>query len=104
MTPALEVIAPGVHTTVQDVGRVGYQDVGLPTSGPLDRVAMRLANALVGNPQGAATLEILLQGPTLKVRADSMRIALVGATGGIDIKSDPPRTIPAGTSVRLKRD
>jgi allophanate hydrolase len=104
MTPSLEVIAPGVHTTVQDAGRVGFQDVGVPTAGPLDRIALRLANALVGNPQGAAALEILLQGPTLKVRAESVRIALVGATNGIEVKSEPARTIPAGQSVQLERD
>ena len=103
MTPALEVIAPGVHTTVQDTGRIGYQDVGLPTSGPLDRVALRLANALVGNPQNAAALEILLQGPTLKVRAESVRVAVVGASAGIEVKSEPPRVIQAGESARLKR-
>ena len=52
MTSSLEVIAPGLHTTVQDLGRIGYQNVGLPASGPLDRVSLRLANVLVGNPPG----------------------------------------------------
>ena len=104
MMQALEVIAPGPHTTVQDRGRIGYQDVGLPTSGPLDRISLNLANALVGNDPGAPALEMLLQGPTLKVAAESVRIALVGCTAAIQIRSGTPRTIPAGQSVRLTRD
>ena len=50
MTAALKVLAPGLHTTVQDLGRVGYQDIGVPVSGALDSFSLRLANALVGNP------------------------------------------------------
>src|SRR5215212_9638544 len=100
----LEVIAPGLHTTVQDLGRIGFQDVGLPASGPLDRVSFRLANALVGNPSNTAVLEILLQGPTLKVAADSVRIALAGSAVEIEVRSGAPRRIPAGQSVTLVRD
>jgi allophanate hydrolase len=100
----LEVIAPGLHTTVQGVGRVGFQDIGLPTSGPLDRVSFRLANALVGNAADTAALEILLQGPTLKVAAESVRVALVGAAAEIEVRSGTPRRVPAGESVTLVRD
>lgn len=100
---ALEVIAPGLHTTVQDLGRSGFQDIGVPTSGPLDRVSLRLANALVGNPAGSAVFEMLLQGPTLKVAAESVRVALVGSNAGIDIRAAVPRRIAAGESVRLER-
>ena len=74
MTAALKVIAPGLHTSLQDDGRRGFQDVGVPVSGPLDRVALRLANALVGNPQDTAALEILVQGPTLEVMSQSVRL------------------------------
>ena len=104
MMPALEVVAPGPHTTVQDLGRRGFQDVGVPASGPLDRVSLRLANALVGNPAGTPALEMLLQGPTLKVLADSVRVALVGCTAGIEVRSHKVRRIAAGRSVRLLRD
>lgn len=104
MTPHLEVIVPGLQTTVQDVGRIGFQDVGLPASGPLDRISWRLANALVGNPPGTPALEMLLQGPTFGVRADSMRIALIGGNADIAIGSDDARIVPAGRSVRLMRD
>ncbi len=104
MMPALEVIVPGLHTTVQDLGRFGYQEVGVPPSGPLDRVSLRLANALVGNPPGTPALEMLLQGPTLKVTADSVRLALVGCNAAIEVRSGNARIIPAGRSVRLARD
>src|SRR5256885_1197730 len=69
---AIEIVVPGAHTTIQDLGRIGFQDIGVPRSGPLDRVSFRLANALVGNPHGAPALELLLQGPTFKVLADSI--------------------------------
>ncbi len=49
MNPILRVKSPGLHTTVQDLGRDGFADVGVPPSGALDAVALRLANALVGN-------------------------------------------------------
>ncbi len=104
MMPSLEVIAPGLHTTVQDRGRFGYQEIGVPASGPLDRISMRLANALVGNPPATPVLEMLLQGPALKVRAESVRVALVGCNAGIEIRSGAARVVPAGRSVRLARD
>ena len=47
MTGGLKISAPGVHTTVQDFGRVGYQDMGVPVSGALDPESLRLANVLV---------------------------------------------------------
>jgi biotin-dependent carboxylase-like uncharacterized protein len=100
---ALQVIAPGVHTTIQDQGRIGYQDVGVPVSGPLDRISLSLANALVGNAPGTAALEMLLQGPTLKVMAESVRIALVGCNANIEMRSGDAGIIPAGGSVRLER-
>ena len=103
MTQALEVIAPGLHTTVQDLGRIGYQDIGVPASGPLDRISLNLANALVGNRPGIPALEMLLQGPTLRVIAESVRIALVGCSAGIEMRTGDARTVPAGQSVRLTR-
>lgn len=103
MTGELEVIAPGLHTTVQDLGRIGFQDVGLPASGPLDRISLRLANALVGNPPGTPALEMLVQGPTFAVLADSVRVGLVGGNADIEIGPDHARVIPVGRSVRLVR-
>ena len=50
-------------------GRVGLWNVGVPPSGPMDALAFRLANALVGNPEGAAGLEFAITGPTLRFHA-----------------------------------
>ena len=54
MIPVLKIVSPGFHSTIQDEGRRGYQHVGVPVSGALDRDGFMLANALVGNAKGAA--------------------------------------------------
>jgi biotin-dependent carboxylase-like uncharacterized protein len=103
MMQALEVIAPGLSTTIQDAGRIGLRDVGVPASGPLDRISFRLANAVVGNYSDAPGLEMLMLGPTLKVLAESIRVALVGSNANIEIGRDNLRRIPSGRSVTLAR-
>ncbi len=81
-TNAIDVIEPGTQTTVQDYpGRLGYWQVGVPPSGPMDALAFRIANELVGNSEGAAGLEIAVTGPALRFRADAL-IALTGADFG----------------------
>lgn len=76
---AIEVLEPGTWSSVQDFpGRLGYWDVGVPPSGPMDDFAFRLANRIVGNHESAAGLEFTLQGPTLRFHSDSV-IALAGA-------------------------
>ncbi|MGY3141060.1 hypothetical protein ACVW02_002629 [Ewingella americana] len=61
---AVEVIAPGTYSSIQDYpGRLGYWDIGVPPSGPMDDFAFRLANRIVGNHLDAAGLEFTLQGP-----------------------------------------
>ncbi len=74
----LEVLEPGLLTTVQDAGRKGWARYGVPPSGPLDTAAFAAANALVGNAPGAAALEITLTGPTLRVSREGL-IAVCGA-------------------------
>jgi urea carboxylase len=76
---AFDVLAPGVQTMVQDwPGRLGHWDVGVPPSGPMDARALRLANRLVGNAEGAPALEITVAGPTLVARCD-LQVAVAGA-------------------------
>ena len=103
MNPILRVQSPGLHTTVQDLGRDGFADVGVPPSGALDAVALRLANALVGNEPNAAALEILVSGPTLEVIADLVHVAFVGGTAGISVQDAHHRNIAPGRSVHLRR-
>lgn len=83
---AIEVLSGGTQTTVQDFpGRLGFWNVGVPPSGPMDSLALRLANRLVGNKGGAAGLEIAVSGPTLRFGCDAV-IALGGAL--MDAKVD----------------
>jgi urea carboxylase len=75
----LEVISAGTQTTVQDFpGRQGYWAVGVPPSGPMDNRALRLGNALLGNPTDAAGLEITMSGPILRFNTDAV-VAVTGA-------------------------
>jgi KipI family sensor histidine kinase inhibitor len=72
------VVRPGLLTTVQDEGRWGHQSSGVPVAGALDRVSARTANALAGNEPGAATLEVTLVGPELRIDC-AARLAIAGA-------------------------
>jgi urea carboxylase len=75
----VEVIDPGTQTTIQDFpGRLGYWNVGVPPSGPMDALAFRIANRLVGNKESAAGIEIAVTGPSLRFECDTM-IAITGA-------------------------
>ena len=74
----IEVIKPGLATSVQDAGRPGYYNIGIPISGALDQYAFRAANLLVGNDEGAAALEATLLGPELLFRAPAI-VAVTGA-------------------------
>jgi urea carboxylase len=102
----IEVIEPGAETSVQDwPGRLGAWDVGVPPSGPMDDLAFRLANRLVGNPEGAAGLELTLLGPTLRFRVPA-RVALTGAALETDLDGAPVPwwesfDVPAGGVLRL---
>lgn len=84
----IEVVAAGTATSVQDYpGREGYWDIGVPPSGPMDDVAFRIANRLVGNAPEAAALECTLSGPTLKFHADAI-VALTGALTPVTLDGD----------------
>jgi allophanate hydrolase len=102
MTAGLKVLTPGLHTTVQDLGRPGYQAIGVPVSGALDGVSLRLANALVGNSPGTPALEVLISGPSFEVTADTVRVALAGAGASLAIGAEKAH-VEAGQSVTLPR-
>lgn len=91
------VIEPGPMTTVQDLGRFGWQRFGVPVSGALDQTACRTANLLVGNPEEAALLEITFLGPKLEILAD-VELALTGAQAQLLVNNEP---IPAYRSFRV---
>ena len=100
MSAALVIEDGGLHTTVQDLGRFGFQALGVPVAGALDADAMRLLNALVGNQPGTAVLEYLLGGLQLSVAASSVRIA---ASTSVHVAGASERTVPAWHSARLRR-
>lgn len=103
MIHILKVITPGFHTTVQDEGRRGFQHVGVPVSGALDRYGFMLANALAGNAQNAACLEIIGSGPELEVVGASVRLALVGSGGGLEISGRENPFVRSGQTTRLTK-
>ena len=74
----LTVLAGGLQTSVQDLGRFGYRHLGVGVSGALDGYSLRVANALVGNPPSSSALEITLAGPRLRFDR-AARIAITGA-------------------------
>ena len=98
---SLHILRPGLLTTVQDLGRPGYQHIGVVVSGALDAVALRVANLVVGNTEDAAGLEITLLGPTIRFEADHL-IALTGADLSPTLDGQPmpmhrPVAVRAGT-------
>ena len=104
--PSLDVLDSGTQTTIQDFpGRLGYWDVGVPPSGPMDGLSFRLANRLLGNSSNAAALECTVAGPTLRFRT-ATRIALSGADMGATLDERPIELlkaidVPAGATLRM---
>jgi biotin-dependent carboxylase-like uncharacterized protein len=94
----VKVINPGLSTTVQDLGRPGYFHLGIPIGGAMDRLAMRAANLLVGNDEGAAGLEAVFVGPELEFARDAV-IAVTGAE--MPIKIDGVEQ-PSWTALKIK--
>ncbi|SIS93311.1 urea carboxylase [Alicyclobacillus vulcanalis] len=92
---ALEVVDGGLQSTIQDwPGRTGLWDVGVPPSGPMDALSMRIGNRLLGNPEGAPALELTLRGGAYSFRAD-VWICLTGADMQATLDGDPvPRYQP----------
>lgn len=102
---SLEVVAAGPLATVQDLGRHGYQRHGVPVGGAMDTDALRIANLLAGNPQGAAGVELTLPGATLGFRNAAL-FALSGADfqarlDGVPVPPGRAAWAPAGATLSL---
>jgi urea carboxylase len=103
---AFEVLDGGMQTTIQDYpGRLGYWHVGVPPSGPMDALALRIANRLVENGEDAAALEMTTAGARLRFDVDAW-VALTGADMGATLNdAAAPRwerfAVPAGSVLRL---
>jgi antagonist of KipI len=102
---SIEVLSPGLLTTVQALGREGFRHLGVGFGGALDPGAHAIANLLAGNVASAATLEIALAGPTLRFE-HAARIALCGTAFDADIDGEPlpgwhRADLPAGSVLRI---
>src|SRR5664279_2089228 len=97
-TCGCHVLEPGMLTTVQDDGRWGLQNMGIPVSGAMDRQALALGNLLVGNKEGTAALEITLSGPRLVFTTDAL-VAVTGADMGLQVDG---RDVPAWTAILVR--
>jgi antagonist of KipI len=99
------VLKPGLLTTVQDLGRYGWQRHGVIVSGAMDPFALRLANLLVGNDEGEAALEMTWIGPELKFETDSL-IAVTGGNLNPSVNGQPvpiwrPVLVKSGSVLRF---
>lgn len=111
MKARLRVEVPGMLTTVQDLGRVGYEHMGVPPSGAMDPGALRMANALVGNAPNSAALEFTVLGGRLTVLDADCAIAFAGtatlhiaATGALPARALTPwqsHRLPAGATLTI---
>jgi len=104
---SLRILRPGLLTTVQDRGRYGLQHLGVVPCGPMDPVALEIANSLVGNRGDEAALEITVLGPEISFEADVL-VALCGAEmearlGGVAMPSDRPVLVSRGTVLNARR-
>ena len=102
MNGGLKVLSPGLYSSVQDLGRIGWQRLGVPVSGALDAAALRLGNALVGNPENTPALEMLGSGPSLEVLAESARVAVTGASATL-VMANGNAVVPGWGSLTLRR-
>jgi antagonist of KipI len=101
----IKVITGGMQTTVQDLGRIGHQAQGVPVGGAMDRVALRIANLLVGNTEDCGALETTIMGPALRFDTDTL-IALTGvnldaAIEGVSVPLWHPVWAERGTTLRF---
>ena len=103
----IRVLVPGLLSTVQDLGRPGLGDLGVPAGGAADAHALRLGNLLLGNEEGAAALEATLVGPELLFE-EAAHVVLAGAPFGAQLDGAPlpaweAVSVPAGGRLTVGR-
>ena len=95
---ALLIDEPGLQSTIQDLGRPGHYDVGIPLGGAMDTLSHEIANLLVGNPREAATIEATYTAPKFTVTAPTV-MAVTGATMEVSVNGD---AVPQWTAIALQ--
>lgn len=102
----IEVVRPGIYTTIQDLGRFGYRNQGIPLSGAMDQYSMHLANQMLGNQPGAAVMEFVLQGPELYFQEDCLIVVSGGASmvelNGDQVEMHQIVQVPQKSSLKIK--
>lgn len=97
---SITVLKPGILTTIQDLGRYGYQKYGVIVSGAMDMYAMRLSNIIVGNEENEGVLEITLIGPSLNISKGN----LISITGANLCPTINGKKVPMGRPIYLNED
>ncbi|WP_297421229.1 biotin-dependent carboxyltransferase family protein [Clostridium sp.] len=97
---SITVLNPGLLTTIQDLGRIGYQKYGVIVSGAMDTYSMRLSNIIIGNNENEGVLEITMVGPSLELLKGTL-FSITGADISPTINNKP---VPMGRPVYLKKD
>jgi antagonist of KipI len=96
---SMKIIHPGFLTTIQDLGRYGFQKYGVSVSGAMDPISLRIANLLVGNEEGEGAFEMTLMGPSLTVERDMM----IAITGGDLLPTIDENKVPMWRPVLMKK-
>ncbi|MDQ0208230.1 5-oxoprolinase subunit C family protein [Alkalicoccobacillus murimartini] len=102
----IQVVKPGLQTTIQDLGRIGYMSQGVSVTGAMDTRSLRIANMLVGNAEHEAVLEMTMTGPSLKFDEEQL-IAVTGGgmlpvMNGKRLHLNTPLFIPAGSLLHFE--
>src|SRR5258706_14457504 len=92
----IEILNQGIGSSFQDLGRLGYKHLGVGRSGAADRPSHSLANRLVGNDEGATTIETC-GGLSLRVHRQAA-VVVTGARGGIEVRHGPPIAVKRGAT------
>ncbi len=98
----INIIRPGMLTTIQDTGRWGYQKYGVPIGGAMDPFALSIANILVGNEPNAAALEVTVTGPVIELTRDTL-VAVTGSLFCSVTAANSPNIIPQWKAVLVKK-
>ncbi len=96
----ISVLNGGLYTTVQDMGRTGYQNLGISSSGAMDQRSFHIANLLLDNPENEAVLEFIQTGPKLRFTADT----IIAITGGNFEPSLNGKPVPMYTAVYVHKN
>lgn len=108
MNNGFEVLSPGLYTSLQDLGRFGFEDRGVPTSGAMDEMSFAIANALVGNDEDQGALEFTLTGATLRLTGNQPCYLAVSGDMALSIDEQPVApyqrlTLQPGSTLRITR-